>query len=202
VLVREAPLTHRRRFSGRGCGSPPGGSRWVEAEQWRPNQKLSKLDSGELELEVPYHDARELVGDVLRYVSVHEASRVALPIGSRRRRGRRQAWSDQPAPVPPPGDTTFGSVDYRDPHIVLSECLLDAVRSGQQGCKHSVIGGITNGQTNKFRPVSPRGDQALEVIILGAQHEALIRSEIAQLRIRGALQAQQGDLAGSGKSIL
>ena len=103
---------------------------------------------------------------------------------------------------PPPGDTTFGSVDYRDPHIVLSECQIEAVRSGQQGCKHSVIGGITNGQTNKFRPVSPRGDQALEVIILGAQHEALIRSEIAQLRIRSALEAQQGDLAGSGKSIL
>jgi len=89
VLVREAPLTHRRRFSGRGCGSPPGGSRWVEAEQWHPHQKLSKSDSGELELEVPYHDARELVGDVLRYVSVHEASRVASPIESRRRRGRR-----------------------------------------------------------------------------------------------------------------
>jgi len=66
VLVREAPLTHRRRFSGRGCGSPPGGSRWVEAEQWHPHQKLSKSDSGELELEVPYHDPRELVGDVLR----------------------------------------------------------------------------------------------------------------------------------------
>ena len=31
---------------------------------------------------------------------------------------------------PPPGDTTFGSVDYRDPHIVLSECQLEAVRSG------------------------------------------------------------------------
>ena len=42
-------------------------SRWVEAEQWHPQQKLSKQNSGEVELEVPYHDPRELVGDVLRY---------------------------------------------------------------------------------------------------------------------------------------
>ena len=85
---------------------------------------------------------------------------------------------------------------------ILFECLFDAVRSGQQGHEHSVNGGIAGGQTNEFRPVSPRGDQGLEVIVLAAQHEALIHSEIAQLRIRGALQARQGDLAGSGKSIL
>ncbi len=42
-------------------------SRWVEAEQWHPQQRLSKLDTGEVELEVPYHDPRELVGEVLRY---------------------------------------------------------------------------------------------------------------------------------------
>lgn len=45
----------------------PWRSRWVEAEQWHPQQRLSKLDSGEVELEVPYHDPRELVGEVLRY---------------------------------------------------------------------------------------------------------------------------------------
>ena len=42
-------------------------SRWVEAEQWHPKQKLRRLKSGEIELEVPYHDPRELIGDVLRF---------------------------------------------------------------------------------------------------------------------------------------
>jgi predicted DNA-binding transcriptional regulator YafY len=39
----------------------------VEAEQWHPQQKLKRLKSGEIELEVPYHDPRELIGDVLRF---------------------------------------------------------------------------------------------------------------------------------------
>jgi predicted DNA-binding transcriptional regulator YafY len=42
-------------------------SRWVEAEQWHPQQRLKRLKSGEIELEVPYHDPRELIGDVLRF---------------------------------------------------------------------------------------------------------------------------------------
>ncbi len=42
-------------------------SRWVEAEQWHPQQKLRQLKSGEIELDVPYHDPRELIGDVLKF---------------------------------------------------------------------------------------------------------------------------------------
>lgn len=42
-------------------------SRWIEAEQWHPQQRLRRLESGEIELELPYHDPRELIGDVLRY---------------------------------------------------------------------------------------------------------------------------------------
>ncbi|MBU6271563.1 MAG: WYL domain-containing protein [Betaproteobacteria bacterium] len=41
-------------------------SRWVQAETWHPQQRSRLLDSGELELEVPYHDPRELMGEVLR----------------------------------------------------------------------------------------------------------------------------------------
>jgi predicted DNA-binding transcriptional regulator YafY len=42
-------------------------SRWVEAEQWHPEQRLTRLPTGEVELEIPYNDPRELVGDLLRY---------------------------------------------------------------------------------------------------------------------------------------
>jgi len=42
-------------------------SRWVEAEQWHPQQRLRRLESGEIELDLPYHDPRELLGDILRY---------------------------------------------------------------------------------------------------------------------------------------
>ena len=42
-------------------------SRWVEAESWHPRQRATRLAGGELELEVPYHDPRELVGDILRH---------------------------------------------------------------------------------------------------------------------------------------
>jgi predicted DNA-binding transcriptional regulator YafY len=42
-------------------------ARWVEVEQWHPEQKSRKLETGELELELPYHDPRELVGEILRH---------------------------------------------------------------------------------------------------------------------------------------
>lgn len=42
-------------------------ARWVEVEQWHPRQKLSPLPSGAIELEVPFSDPRELVGEILRY---------------------------------------------------------------------------------------------------------------------------------------
>lgn len=41
-------------------------ARWAATEQWHPEQRITWLDGGELLLEVPYHDERELVGDVLR----------------------------------------------------------------------------------------------------------------------------------------
>jgi predicted DNA-binding transcriptional regulator YafY len=44
-------------------------SRWVQAEQWHPDQRMRQLDSGAIELEIPYHDHRELIGDVLRFGS-------------------------------------------------------------------------------------------------------------------------------------
>lgn len=41
-------------------------ARWAAAEQWHPEQRVRWEEDGRLVLEVPYHDARELVGDVLR----------------------------------------------------------------------------------------------------------------------------------------
>ena len=42
-------------------------ARWVSLEQWHPEQKGRWLDDGRYELRVPYHDARELVMDILRH---------------------------------------------------------------------------------------------------------------------------------------
>ncbi|MFY7949573.1 MAG: WYL domain-containing protein, partial [Gemmatimonas sp.] len=42
-------------------------ARWVRNEQWHPDQKSVVHKDGTLELEVPYSDERELLGDVLRY---------------------------------------------------------------------------------------------------------------------------------------
>lgn len=42
-------------------------ARWVEAEVWHPDQKVSHLDDGSLVLEVPYSDQRELLLDVLKF---------------------------------------------------------------------------------------------------------------------------------------
>lgn len=41
-------------------------ARWVEAEVWHPEQKVSVLEDGSLLLEVPYSDQRELLLEVLR----------------------------------------------------------------------------------------------------------------------------------------
>lgn len=43
-------------------------SRWIEREQWHANQRRVQLPGGEVRLEVPYSDPRELVQDVLRFV--------------------------------------------------------------------------------------------------------------------------------------
>ena len=42
-------------------------ARWVRNEQWHPDQKSVVHKDGTLELELPYSDERELLGDVLRY---------------------------------------------------------------------------------------------------------------------------------------
>lgn len=43
-------------------------SRWIEREQWHENQRRMPLPGGEVRLEVPYSDPRELVQDILRFV--------------------------------------------------------------------------------------------------------------------------------------
>ena len=47
----------------------PERARWVSLEQWHPAQQGLWLDDGCYELRVPYHDARELVMDILRHGS-------------------------------------------------------------------------------------------------------------------------------------
>lgn len=42
-------------------------SRWVKHEQWHPDQVTRLLPDGKLELEIPYSDERELVGDILKF---------------------------------------------------------------------------------------------------------------------------------------
>ncbi len=42
-------------------------ARWVQAEEWHPDQKSTLHPDGSYTLEVPYSDARELLGDVLRF---------------------------------------------------------------------------------------------------------------------------------------
>lgn len=43
-------------------------SRWIEREEWHANQRRIPLPGGEVRLEVPYSDPRELVQDILRFV--------------------------------------------------------------------------------------------------------------------------------------
>lgn len=45
----------------------PERTRWVKTEQWHPDQKQVFAADGSLELELPYSDERELVGDILRF---------------------------------------------------------------------------------------------------------------------------------------
>lgn len=42
-------------------------ARWVSSEVWHPEQTGCWLDDGGYELSVPYSDARELLGDILRH---------------------------------------------------------------------------------------------------------------------------------------
>jgi predicted DNA-binding transcriptional regulator YafY len=42
-------------------------ARWVQAEEWHPEQKGTVNPDGTYTLEIPYSDERELLGDILRY---------------------------------------------------------------------------------------------------------------------------------------
>lgn len=44
-------------------------ARWIKAEIWHPDQKLTLLEDGSLILEVPYSDQTEMVMDILRHGS-------------------------------------------------------------------------------------------------------------------------------------
>jgi len=45
----------------------PERARWVQTEEWHPDQKSTLHPDGSYTLEVPYSDARELLGDVMRF---------------------------------------------------------------------------------------------------------------------------------------
>lgn len=45
----------------------PERARWVEREQWHPEQEAVVEKNGSYRLKVPYSDARELIGDILRH---------------------------------------------------------------------------------------------------------------------------------------
>ena len=45
----------------------PEAARWVADEQWHPAQISTVLPDGSLELRIPYADAHELIGDILRH---------------------------------------------------------------------------------------------------------------------------------------
>jgi predicted DNA-binding transcriptional regulator YafY len=45
----------------------PERARWVQAEEWHPEQKGTTNPDGSYTLEFPYADARELLGDILRF---------------------------------------------------------------------------------------------------------------------------------------
>jgi predicted DNA-binding transcriptional regulator YafY len=45
----------------------PPAALWVARESWHPRQKLTPQPGGEVLLEVPYADSREMVMDILRY---------------------------------------------------------------------------------------------------------------------------------------
>jgi predicted DNA-binding transcriptional regulator YafY len=44
-------------------------ARWVQFEEWHPDQKGLLAKDGSYTLEVPYSDERELIGDILRFGS-------------------------------------------------------------------------------------------------------------------------------------
>ena len=60
IFSGEATHHAKLRFNPRVAG-------WIEHEQWHPEQTISQLASGEIELSVPYANATELVRDILKW---------------------------------------------------------------------------------------------------------------------------------------
>ena len=68
-------------------------ARWVGAEVWHPEQKISLQDDGSLVLDVPYSDQRELLLDVLKFgaeAEVLEPPELREEVRSRLRRALSQ----------------------------------------------------------------------------------------------------------------
>jgi predicted DNA-binding transcriptional regulator YafY len=47
----------------------PERSRWVQFEEWHPDQRKTINGDGSVVMEIPYSDEREILGDILRYGS-------------------------------------------------------------------------------------------------------------------------------------
>lgn len=47
----------------------PERSRWVQFEEWHPDQRKEINEDGSVVMEIPYSDEREILGDILRYGS-------------------------------------------------------------------------------------------------------------------------------------
>ena len=47
----------------------PERSRWVQFEEWHPDQRKAIESDGSVVMEIPYSDEREILGDILRYGS-------------------------------------------------------------------------------------------------------------------------------------
>ncbi len=60
IFAGKADRTAVLRFNARRA-------RWVAKEQWHSGQQGRFLEDGSYELRVPYHDARELIMDILKY---------------------------------------------------------------------------------------------------------------------------------------
>jgi predicted DNA-binding transcriptional regulator YafY len=47
----------------------PERSRWVQSEEWHPDQHKEISTDGSVVMEIPYSDEREILGDILKYGS-------------------------------------------------------------------------------------------------------------------------------------